>query len=58
VANPPEEVIEQARRYADRVADLMPKDFTDEDRRLVSNSTFIAWIQCWRQQSRKENSNA
>jgi hypothetical protein len=58
VANPPEEVIAAARDYADRVADLMPKDFTDEDRRLVSNSTFIAWIQCWRQQARKENSNA
>jgi hypothetical protein len=56
--SPPEEVIAAARSYADRVADLLPKDFTDEDRRLVSNSTFIAWIQCWRHESRKENTNA
>jgi hypothetical protein len=56
--SPPEEVIAAARSYADRVADLLPEYLTDEDRRLVSNSTFIAWIQCWRQQSRKENSNA
>jgi hypothetical protein len=58
VVSPPEEVLAAARSYADRVADLLPKDFTEEDRRLVSNSTFIAWIQCWRHQSRKENTNA
>jgi hypothetical protein len=55
--SPPEEVIAAARSYADRVADLLPDYLTDEDRRLVSNSTFIAWIQCWRE-THRENSNA
>jgi hypothetical protein len=53
----PEEVIAQARSYADRVADLLPEYMTFEDRQLASNATFIAWIQCWRQ-THKENSNA
>jgi hypothetical protein len=55
--NPPEEVITQARSYADRVAGLLPKHLTDEDRRLVSNATFISWIQHWRL-TNKENTNA
>jgi hypothetical protein len=55
--NPPEEVIAQARGYADRVAGLLPKHLTDEDRRLVSNATFISWIQCWRHNA-KERAHA
>jgi hypothetical protein len=52
----PHEVIDQAQRYADMVVAALP-ELTDEDRRLMALSTFIAWIQHWRE-THKENSNA
>jgi hypothetical protein len=52
----PEEVIDQAQRYADMVANALP-NLADEDRRLIALSTFISWIQHWRHNT-KENSNA
>jgi hypothetical protein len=53
----PEEVIAQAQRYADMVANALPERLTDEDRRLMALSTFISWIQHWRL-TNKENTNA
>jgi hypothetical protein len=52
----PEEVIDQAQRYADMVANALPS-VSDEDRRLIALSTFISWIQHWRQ-SHKGNTHA